>query len=56
MRHRLNEIYVTHTGQTLEAVEAALERDKFLDPFEAKAFGIVDEVVENRPRPLEAVA
>ena len=56
MRHRLNEIYVTHTGQTLEAVEAALERDKFLDPFEAKEFGIVDEVVENRPRPLEAVA
>jgi ATP-dependent Clp protease protease subunit len=56
MRHRLNEIYVNHTGQTLEAVEAALERDKFLDPFEAKAFGIVDEVVENRPRPLEAVA
>ncbi|HEX4506517.1 MAG TPA: ATP-dependent Clp endopeptidase proteolytic subunit ClpP [Alphaproteobacteria bacterium] len=56
MRHRLNEIYVAHTGQTLEAVEAALERDKFLDPFEAKAFGIVDEVVENRPRPLEAVA
>jgi ATP-dependent Clp protease protease subunit len=56
MRHRLNEIYVAHTGQTLEAVEAALERDKFLDPFEAKEFGIVDEVVENRPRPLEAVA
>src|SRR5246127_208772 len=38
MRHRLNEIYVAHTGQTLEAVEAALERDKFLDPFEAKEF------------------
>jgi ATP-dependent Clp protease protease subunit len=56
MRHRLNEIYVAHTGQTLEAVESALERDKFLDPFEAKEFGIVDEVVENRPRPLEAVA
>jgi ATP-dependent Clp protease protease subunit len=56
MRHRLNEIYVTHTGRTLEEVELALERDKFLDPFEAKAFGIVDEVVENRPRPLEAVA
>jgi ATP-dependent Clp protease protease subunit len=56
MRHRLNEIYVSHTGRTLEEVELALERDKFLDPFEAKAFGIVDEVVENRPRPLEAVA
>jgi ATP-dependent Clp protease protease subunit len=56
MRHRLNEIYVKHTGRTLEEIEAALERDKFLEPLEAKEFGIVDEVVENRPRPLEAVA
>ena len=56
MRQRLNEIYVTHTGQTLEKIEAALERDNFLDAHEAKTFGIVDEVVENRPKPLEAVA
>jgi ATP-dependent Clp protease protease subunit len=56
MRHRLNEIYVHHTGKTLEEIEEALERDKFLEPKEAKAFGIVDEVVESRPRPLEAVA
>jgi ATP-dependent Clp protease protease subunit len=56
MRQRLNEIYVVHTGQTLEQIEAALERDKFLDPHEAKAFGIVDEVVDSRPKPLEAVA
>jgi ATP-dependent Clp protease protease subunit len=56
MRHRLNEIYVKHTGQTLEQIEAALERDKFLDAHEAKTFGIVDEVVDSRPRPLEAVA
>ena len=56
MRQRLNEIYVSHTGQTLEQIETALERDKFLDPYEAKQFGIIDEVVENRPRPLEAVA
>ncbi|HLG89906.1 MAG TPA: ATP-dependent Clp endopeptidase proteolytic subunit ClpP [Alphaproteobacteria bacterium] len=56
MRQRLNEIYVHHTGQTLEQIEAALERDKFLDPYEAKEFGIVDEVVTNRPRPLEAAA
>jgi ATP-dependent Clp protease protease subunit len=56
MRSRLNDIYVTHTGQSLEDIELALERDKFLDPHEAKAFGIVDEVVENRPRGLEAAA
>ena len=56
MRQRLNEIYVHHTGQTIEQIEAALERDKFLDPYEAKEFGIVDEVVTNRPKPLEAAA
>jgi ATP-dependent Clp protease protease subunit len=56
VRDRLNDIFVKHTGQTMEQIELALERDKFLDPHEAKAFGIVDEVVESRPRPLEAVA
>ena len=56
MRHRLNEIYVRHTGQTLEQPELALERDKFLEAHEAKAFGISDEVVDSRPRTLEAVA
>ena len=56
MRARLNDIYVAHTGRTLEQIELALERDNFLDPHEAKAFGIIDEVVENRPRGLEAAA
>jgi ATP-dependent Clp protease protease subunit len=56
MRHRLNEIYVAHTGQAIDKIELALERDNFLNPYEAKEFGIIDEVVENRPRPLEAVA
>ena len=49
MRARLNEIYVKHTGQPLEAVEEALERDRFLSPQEAKAFGLIDEVVTSRP-------
>jgi len=49
LRKRLNEIYVRHTGQSLEAIEAALERDKFMSPDDAKAFGIIDEVVVNRP-------
>ena len=49
IRKRLNEIYVRHTGQELEAIEAAVERDTFLGAEEARDFGIVDEVVENRP-------
>lgn len=48
LKRRLNEIYVKHSGQTLKKVEDALERDYFLDPSEAKAWGLIDEIVENR--------
>lgn len=50
IRQRLNEIYARHTGQTLDVIEQAVERDKFMSPDEAKAFGIIDEVVTNRPK------
>jgi ATP-dependent Clp protease protease subunit len=49
LRARLNEIYVKHTGQPLEVVQNAVERDKFLSPLEAKDFGLIDEVVDARP-------
>jgi ATP-dependent Clp protease protease subunit len=55
LRARLNEIYVKHTGQRLEVISAAVERDKFLSPVEAKEFGIIDEVVANRPPREEEV-
>jgi ATP-dependent Clp protease, protease subunit len=48
-RTRLNEIYANHTGQTVKVIEEAMERDKFLSPDEAKTFGLIDEVVQNRP-------
>lgn len=51
VRARLNQIYVKHTGQDLETVERTLERDRFMSGEEAKAFGIVDQVVETRPAP-----
>jgi ATP-dependent Clp protease protease subunit len=49
IRARLNEIYVRHTGQSLETIQTAVERDKFLSPIEAKEFGIVDDVMVARP-------
>ena len=52
LRSRLNDIYGRHTGQPLDVIEAAMERDKFLSPDEAKAFGLIDEVVNSRPVPL----
>jgi ATP-dependent Clp protease protease subunit len=57
LRKRLNEIYVHHTGQPINVIESAVERDKFLSPDEAKAFGLIDEVVTNRPpRPEDVKA
>ena len=51
LKQQLNEIYVRHTGQTLEAVEDALERDNFMTPEEAKDWGLIDEIVETRAKP-----
>ncbi len=51
MRARLNDIYVRHTGQPLDVVEKSMERDKFMTAEEACAFGIIDEVILNRPAP-----
>ncbi|MCK5167889.1 MAG: ATP-dependent Clp protease proteolytic subunit, partial [Rhodospirillaceae bacterium] len=45
LRARLNQIYVDHTGQKLEVIEDAMERDRFLSPEDAKEFGMIDEVV-----------
>lgn len=53
LRQRLNEIYVHHTGQKIEAIEKALERDRFMTAPEAKEFGIIDEVVAKRLEPVE---
>ena len=49
IRARLNELYAKYTGQPLEAIELAMDRDKFLSADEAKAFGLLDEVFEKRP-------
>ncbi len=48
-RGRLNEIYVKHSGQSLKVIEAAMERDTFMTPAEAKEFGLIDQVVVSRP-------
>jgi ATP-dependent Clp protease protease subunit len=47
-KQRLNELYAKHTGQTVETVEAVLDRDSFMTADEAKAWGIVDHVWEKR--------
>ncbi len=49
LRSRLNNIYAEHTGQPLDVIEEAVERDRFMSPEEAKDFGLIDEVVSSRP-------
>lgn len=49
MRKNLNEIYVEQTGQPLEAIERAVERDTFMSAQEAKDFGLIDHIVTERP-------
>jgi ATP-dependent Clp protease protease subunit len=51
LRQRLNEIYVKHTGQPIEAIERKLDRDSYMSAEEARDFGLVDHVVEERPVP-----
>ncbi|APX88863.1 ATP-dependent Clp protease proteolytic subunit [Brevirhabdus pacifica] len=50
LKDRLNQIYVKHTGRKLEEVEKALERDNFMEAQAAKDWGLIDEIVESRPR------
>lgn len=50
LRHRLNETYVKHTGQKLKTVEDAMDRDNFMSAEEAKDWGLIDHVVESKPK------
>jgi ATP-dependent Clp protease protease subunit len=52
VKQRLNAIYMKHTGRTMDEIEAKLDRDTFMSAEEAKEFGIVDDVVVQRPRTL----
>jgi len=56
LRKKLNDIYVTHTGQKLTEIEKVMERDTFMSAPEAKKFGLIDHVVATRediPKPKE---
>ena len=48
LKSRLNKIYSMHTKKNESEIKKALERDNFMTPNEAKAFGLIDEVVEKR--------
>ncbi|MGB3270015.1 MAG: ATP-dependent Clp endopeptidase proteolytic subunit ClpP [Rhodanobacter sp.] len=48
IRERLNKLYVEHTGQSLQKIEADMERDRFMNAEDAKTYGLIDEVLDKR--------
>jgi ATP-dependent Clp protease protease subunit len=52
-RERLNQILAKHTGQSMEKVAEDVDRDRYLSPLEAKDYGILDHVVQNRGEVVE---
>ena len=54
LRERLNQIFVKHTGQTLEAIQRDTDRDRFMSGEEAVKYGLIDKVLEKRAAPQAA--
>ena len=51
LREELNRILVKHTGQTFEKIQTDTDRDFYMTGLQAREYGIIDEVVSQRPRP-----
>ncbi|HET6588500.1 MAG TPA: ATP-dependent Clp endopeptidase proteolytic subunit ClpP [Oleiagrimonas sp.] len=49
LRKRLNELYAHHTGRTVDELQLDMERDRFMSSDEAKAYGLIDDVLNRRP-------
>ncbi|MGD9650213.1 MAG: ATP-dependent Clp endopeptidase proteolytic subunit ClpP [Dongiaceae bacterium] len=56
LRERLNLIYAKHTGQPIDVIARNMERDRFMSPQEAKEFGLIDQVIDQRPEGKETKA
>lgn len=55
LRQNLNKIYADCTGQKMSVIEAAMERDNFMSAEGAKKFGLIDEIMTQRPPELRAL-
>lgn len=49
IRSQLNQIYADRTGQPLSRIEKDMDRDFFMSAQEAKEYGLIDRVIEDRP-------
>ena len=48
IKKKLNQMYADHTGQPIEKINDAMERDKFMSPDEALEFGLIDKIISTR--------
>lgn len=48
LKKLLNQLYVKHTGKKLSTIEQSMERDNFMDPEQAKSFGLIDGIISDR--------
>ncbi len=53
IKHKLNEILLKHSGQTMEAIERDTDRDRFMSAEEGVAYGLIDKRIESMPKPNE---
>lgn len=49
IRQRLNELMAKHTGQAIETIQRDTERDNFMNAEQSKAYGLIDQVLSQRP-------
>jgi ATP-dependent Clp protease protease subunit len=52
-REKLNQIMAEHTGQSVETISRDTERDNFMNAEEALQYGLIDEVLTKRTKPVE---
>ncbi len=50
LKRQLINIYVKHTGKSFDFIQDNMERDKFMNPVEAKEFGLIDVILEHPPK------
>jgi ATP-dependent Clp protease protease subunit len=54
LRSKMNELFAKHTGRPLEQIERDMDRDRFMSAEEAKAYGMIDNVIAHQGEVVEA--
>ena len=55
LRSQMNQLFAKHTGKPIEQIERDMDRDRFMSAEEAKAYGVIDNVISHRGEIEEAI-